>query len=235
MKDAQIMTELTLSALLDVVGTASGSMRELSESLVVVEGIDGYVEPKFRVETLGEPLSSPILLVSARAAVGKSSLARELSRRTGNPLVDLSGRRIADGYFTGRLPKDLADGEIDRQFSIAQSLRQALIQGQGTLIIDSADEALVSNGAQDFEAALLDLAGLIKDASGSRPAAILLGRPDTIDVAHYFYLGQDIPVARVDVKFFDEASARTFIKLKADEGKPTIPEFDLFLDEFFKW
>ena len=131
--------------------------------------------------------------------------------------MDLSGRRIADGYFTGRLPKDLANGEVDQQFSIAHALRQALLQGQGTLIIDSADEALVSNGAQDFEAALLDLAGLIKNASGSRPAAILLGRPDTIDVAHYFYIGQEIPVARVDVKFFDEASARKFIKLKADK------------------
>ena len=228
------MTDLTLSELLEVVGSASDSMRGLSKSLVVAGKIKGYVEPKFRVETGGELTSSPILLVSARAAVGKSSLAHELSRRTGNPLVDLSGRRIADGYFSGRLPKDLADGEVDRQFSVAQSLRQALIQGQGTLIIDSADEALVSNGAQDFEAALLDLAGLIKNASGERPAAILLGRPDTIDVAHYFFLGQEIPVARVDVKFFDELSSRAFIKQKADEGKPTIPEFDQFLDEFFK-
>lgn len=228
------MTELTFSELLNVVGFASDPMRGLSESLMVLDAIEGYVEPNFRVETEGESLSSPILLVSARAAVGKSSLANEISRRTGNPLVDLSGRRIADGYFTGRLPKDLANGEVDRQFSVAQSLRQALIQGEGTLIIDSADEALVSNGAQDFEAALLDLAGLIKDSTGARPAAILLGRPDTIDVAHYFYLEQEIPVARVDVKFFDEPSARRFIKLKADEGRATIPEFDHFLDEFFR-
>lgn len=229
------MTEtMTFVDLLGVVGEADTGMRDISMPLVVEESIEGYVEPSFQVETEEDSFGSPILLVSARAAVGKSSLARELSLRTGNPLVDLSGRRIADGYFTGRLPKDLANGEIDRQFAVAQNLRSALIEGRGTLIIDSADEALVSNGPQDFEAALLDLGGLIKNSSGDRPAAILLGRPDTIDVAHYFYIAQDIPVSRIDVKFFDEASARKFINLKADGGRPTIAEFDVFLDEFFK-
>lgn len=230
------MVSLSFAQLLDIVGRASGEMRRLSKPLVVRQRNPGYVEPSFRVETDPEkdPLSSPILLVSARAAVGKSSLARELSARTGNPLVDLSGRRIADGYFTGRLPKDLASGNVGQQFLIAQSLRTQLLGGQGSLIIDSADEALVSNGPQDFEAALLDLAGLIKETTSERPAAILLGRPDTIDVAHYFYLDQDVPVARIDVRFFDEPSARKFIKLKADRGDPTIPEFDFFLDEFFR-
>ena len=60
------MTELSLSELLDVVGPASGPMRDISASLVVSERVEGYVEPEFRVETEDEPLSSPILLVSAQ-------------------------------------------------------------------------------------------------------------------------------------------------------------------------
>ncbi|MDW4571412.1 hypothetical protein R8Z57_01320 [Microbacterium sp. M3] len=224
-----IESPMTFDQLVEMVGSASTRTAVLADPLVIRSGLEGFIEPSFVTgESIDELSKGRVLLVAAPAAVGKSVLARELGLRTGNPLVDLAGRRIGEAFFTGALARQLGGQQ-------ALELVAELHAGRATLIIDSADEALVGNGPQDYGVAIQDLADLIGAGALGRPAAVILGRPDTIDETARVLEQTITPVSRIDVAFFTEDQARAFVRLKAlgPKGSGPAQELQDFLGAFF--
>ncbi|GAA3035441.1 hypothetical protein [Microbacterium dextranolyticum] len=224
-----IETPMTFDQLVEMVGSASTRTTTLADPLVIRSGLAGFIEPNFLASNSIDDLSKGrVLLIAAPAAVGKSVLARELGLRTRNPLVDLAGRRIGEAFFTGALGRRLGGQQ-------ALELIAELHAGRATLIIDSADEALVGNGPQDYGVAINDLADLIGAGGLGRPAAVILGRPDTIDETARVLEQTGTPVSRIDVAFFTEDQARAFVRLKAlgSSGSGPAQELQDFLGAFF--
>ena len=62
-----------------------------------------FVEPDFNVERAIEPSRTSVVLLSAPGAVGKSTLASELSFRSGAKLWDLSKIQVGDRTFPGTI------------------------------------------------------------------------------------------------------------------------------------
>ncbi|MGW5322212.1 hypothetical protein [Rhodococcus pyridinivorans] len=189
----------------------------------------GFVEPNVIVD--GDVPDIPdVILISAPAAVGKSWLARYLSAETGNPLVDLGAFSVGSMHYSGLFAEVYGPEGIGR---FVEMLRA----GDATLIVDSADEALVRVGSAAFEDSLVDLVKLIR-SSVKRQAAgvVILGRGDTIqDCAAQLEL-EGVRVLNARVDFFNESTARKFVKAKirTSGGRP-IAELDDFLSEFFSY
>lgn len=171
-----------------------------------------------------------ILLVSAPAAVGKSWLSRFISASTGNPYWDLSEFRVGSNFFSGTIVKSYGG------LGFAE-LEQALLNGAVTLVVDAADEALVRAGSSNFEAALADLGGLIGRGPKDRPAAIVFGRPETIELAAVAFEESGITWEILEVEYFEERAARTFVnaKVQSGRGRASKADVDIFLDTFFSY
>lgn len=194
-----------------------------------------FIAPDFDIEESEFDVAAPALLISAPAAVGKSSLADELGRKTGNLVWDLSRFSVGSGFFTGTLYDTFGTAGLD-------IVRSALEAGETTLILDAADEALVQAGARNFESAIENLATLIRFAEhpeGSPslgPSVVILGRPDTIDDTKRYLSEHGISAQIARVAFFDEPQARRFVKAKAvktDRPGVAAAELDEFLKHFF--
>jgi hypothetical protein len=168
-----------------------------------------------------------VILISAPAAVGKSSLARDLSSSSNNPLWDLGRFSVGSGFFTGTITEAYGSSGFDE-------FRQAFQAGNACLILDAADEALVRAGAQNFEAALENLCKLVGTAPTGRPAAIILGRPDTTADASRILEQFGVRTQVLQVAFFSEPQAQSFVRIKAkgDSAHTVGPELDEFLTSF---
>lgn len=225
------MTEhgISFGQLLELISRASEKASSFAESLTVPHAREDFIEPSFlSAVPLSELKIDGVLLISAPAAVGKSVLAKELARLTRNPLIDLAGRRVAEAFFMGWLARQLGG-------QAALGLIAEVEARRATLIIDAADEALVGNGPQDYGVAVQDLMDLIGAARPGGPAAIILGRPDTIDETARVLAQRGVSATRVEVAFFAEDQARKFVRRKAFElhGNGPTRELEDFLTEFF--
>ena len=145
-----------------------------------------------------------VVLVSAAGAVGKSTLGKEIARRTGAPLVNLATRKVGS---------DAAVGLITKMFGAAAAplVFSELADGTSLVVLDALDETKVGSGDGNFDAFLEDLASLVK-AERSRPVFVLLARTETADWIEYFLVeNRRIPLARYAIDYFAEEAAREFV------------------------
>jgi len=106
-----------------------------------------FVEPELHFRPNFDDLSVPIWLVAAPGAVGKSTLAREISAQTGAAYLDLAkADTVAGNYLTGGLVKN--------------SLLSLWQQNQAAVLIDALDEARLRVTQGSFEDFLRDVKGL---------------------------------------------------------------------------
>lgn len=151
----------------------------------------GYVEPTISMEYKDK---SPLLLISAAGAMGKSKTSEAIAHRLHCPRLDLAKVTVGANTHMGTLSNSLA-------FKSFGEFIQRWDEGQVSLVIDSLDEAPLRSGERAYFAFL---ESLIETASGfSRPAnqIIVLGRPQTIDLFRDYckdYFGMDAPVASLD-------------------------------------
>lgn len=182
-----------------------------------------YIDPNLlRIE--GDPTTSSVILVEAAAAVGKTSLAHRVSSASGNPVWDLSRLRLGSNVFSGTLLKAYgAAGYVE--------FEQMIRDRKCCLILDAADEAFVGSGAKHFQEAVKDLKHLAQLASG--PAALILGRFDTITDAGLFLLENGFSICRLQVDFFTRPQAERFFMTKVKNAAASEAAVIEFLDKFF--
>lgn len=140
-------------------------------------------------------MKSPVLLVSAPGAVGKTALARQIAFSTGSVYVDLSeadpvgGNTLSGGLLRGKLSSLWETEEI-------------------TALIDGLDEATLKATKGGFEAFLSDVVAMSKNRDV--PVA-LFGRTRTIEDAWLCLideLGEDVPV--FEIGYFGRDAAIDF-------------------------
>lgn len=154
-----------------------------------------FVEADLHLRAGFEDLSVPIWLVAAPGAVGKSTLAREISAQTGAAYLDLAkAATVAGNYLTGGLVK-----------SNFLSLWQ---KNQTTVLIDALDEARLRVTQNSFEDFLCDVKGL--SVTRTLPT-ILFGRVGIIEEAWSILAENGLNCPIFDIDFFDSIRAERFV------------------------
>lgn len=157
---------------------------------------ESFVEAGLVLRTGFDDLSTPVWLVAAPGAVGKSTFARELCAATGAVYVDLAvAEAVGGSYVVGGL---VNNGLLDEWKA-----------GRVTLVIDALDEARLRVTQSAFEDFLRDVVSVAK--SGALPL-VLLGRVGIVDEC-WMQLnindGLNCPI--FDIQFFDRDSAINFV------------------------
>ena len=172
-----------------------------------------FIEADLKLRPGQGDLSSPIWFVAAPGAVGKSTLAKEISARTGAVYVDLAvADTVAGNSLTGGLVKT--------------GLLSAWEQSRTTLLVDALDEARLRVTQGSFDDFLRDITSLV---SGRRIPIVLFGRVGIVEEAWAileFDHGLRCPI--FDIGFFDEPRAVRFLmaQLRLLAAKKH-PEMDL--------
>lgn len=135
-----------------------------------------------------DPEGSPIILVSAPGAVGKSTLARQIASVTGSVYVDLAESEPVAGYtFSGGL--------------VTSKIYSYWMDGKITALIDGLDEALLKTTTEGFEAFLTDVANV--SLNRSMPT-VLFGRTGAVqDAWLYLYDKCKGNVAVLEIGYYD--------------------------------
>lgn len=201
------MTLEELAKLLPEAGSLSSA--DLIDGVEIIdEPLDAFVEPDLSQESSfgGRPPS--VIVVSAPAAVGKSTLARELAYRKNALLWDLSHFNVGDSTFGGTLLKIFGvDGLGEIMAGIAD--------GDYLILLDALDETKIRSGSQNFDAFIEDIAGNL-EGERSAPVIVLFARTETAEWVKLMFDDLSVPVAHYQIEFFDHDRASEFIDKRLD-------------------
>lgn len=197
---------ISFDQLVDYITRPTHSLKSKAR-LQVPPSPDPFVPPELAVtQSYGDGVGAEVIFIEASAAVGKSTLARALSNRTGAPLLDLAKVPVSTQSLVGLLQSD---------FSGPDSPVAAFHKGELPLIVDALDEGRLLSGEEGFERFLETTGELLLDSRQqiARPKLLFFGRPDSIGLARVgLQLSNDeFTQASVEVDFFGEDAARQLI------------------------
>jgi hypothetical protein len=156
----------------------------------------GYSEAGLIPRIGFDDLTQPVWLVSAAGAVGKSTLAKQISANTGAVYLDLSQALTVGGnYLIGGLSKN--------------GIIQGWMEGTTTLLIDALDEARLRVTQNAFNDFLADVAAMALQ----RPQLpiVLFGRVGVIDDAWVVLNDNGIDAPILDIQLFERQAAEDFV------------------------
>ena len=161
-----------------------------------------------------DPWTSTVILVSAPGAVGKTTLARRIAVKTGAMLVDLARTdSVGESTISGGLARC--------------GIRDLLLEGNASLIVDGLDEARMKVSENSFYAFMKDVAELAKlcKARGCTRPVVLFGRTGAVEDAWiYLQAEQGDPAkeakmpttAILEIGYYDEDQAIIFTKKRME-------------------
>ena len=145
-------------------------------------------------------VNTPIWFVAAPGAVGKSTLAKEISAKSGAIYLDLArADTVAGNYLTGGLVKNKLYSSWENQTT--------------TVLIDALDEARLRVTQNSFEDFLRDVAE--QSHTRSLPT-VLFGRVGIVEEAWYILSEQGTNCPVFDIDFFDQQQALDFVMATLD-------------------
>lgn len=165
--------------------------------------ITGYVEPTFTEKHWPEGAS--VLLIEAAGAVGKSSTASALAQRLRWPLVRAEQARVGSYSLSGLVQDALG---------FMSDYIQKIASGQAGVVVDSLDEAHFKVGTDNFFAFLENVASVAGSSvprDGAGPSVVIFSRADTAEYIRLFFANEDLPLAELQIDFFDLPSAKRYI------------------------
>lgn len=163
---------------------------------VTLEGNPSFVEAELSLRRDMGDLDSPIWFVAAPGVVGKSTLAREISARTGAVFLDLATADTVAGYYLA--------GGLDRN-----ELLGAWERGETAVVIDALDEARMRVPEDSFRHFLSDV---VEKTSGRDIPTVLFGRMGVVEEAReIIFLYHDLECPVLDIDFFDPPRAVHFV------------------------
>ena len=194
--------------------------RQIDTSLVpgwrfVTSGLDTFQEAPLRLNSdLGDgphPQRTPLFLVSAPGAVGKSTLARQIAYRTNAVYVDLStAGPVGDNTLTGALVKS--------------NLLKGWHDGDVALLIDGLDEAMLRVTHDAFEAFLRDVAQL---ATSRQLPTVLFGRTAAVEHAWLALTDASLEPAVLEIGYYDQPTALKFVRASVRHSCPDDPHISV--------
>lgn len=175
-----------------------------------------FVPPELRLLGDAGPIGSPVLLVSAPGAVGKSTLAAALATERNAWVWDLSKLQLGSNSFVGTLAQVFGAAQL-------AAVLTDLAHGRMLVVLDAFDEAEVLSGWQRIETFVREVWSIVHDAPST--AVVLLARSETAALLHMLLLDltsttQSAPKhAALEVEYFNRDAAKQFLDLAiADAG-----------------
>ena len=158
------------------------------------------------------PLDSPLILVSAPGAVGKTTLAREIARRTGALYIDLAQSEPVGGHT---LSGGLVRAEAYERWKAETT----------TVLLDGLDEARLRVTQEAFEAFLGDVCEL---SIKRKLPTIIFGRSGSVQDAWYILAEKAIEVPVLEIGYYgiEDAIEFTHTKLRSDHPHRLHPDTD---------
>jgi hypothetical protein len=176
-------------------GVVGSSVPKLPGWSTQLESNASFVEADLHIRSEYDNLSAPIWLVAAPGAVGKSTLAKEISAQTGAAYLDLAkADTVAGNYLTGGL--------------VYNELLDAWRKSQTTVLIDALDEARLRVTQNSFEDFLRDIKRLSENRS---LPTVLFGRVGIIEETWLSLNEEGLNCPIFDIDFFDSACAEQFV------------------------
>ncbi len=161
-------------------------------------GCDSFVEAPLglcaEMSTSIRVEESPLILVSAPGAVGKSTLAKQISFECEAIYLDLAaaepvgGNTISGGILKSKLPELWTAGKV-------------------AIMIDGLDEARLRVTQEAYEAFLVDIAELARDRD---VPTVLFGRTGAVQDAFLVFAVNDIEVPVLEIGYYDFSKAVEF-------------------------
>lgn len=153
------------------------------------------------------PESTPILLVSAPGAVGKTTLAKQIAFETGAVYLDLAkSEPVGANTLSGGLVKS--------------ELYEAWKNGKSSILIDGIDEARIRVTQESFEAFLSDVADLSKERT---IATVIFGRTGAIQDSWLMLAEKDVKASVLEIGYYDSAASLDFANALLQAKKPDSP------------
>lgn len=192
---------------------------------------DTFVDPPIEELMKSNAPNTPIIVISAPGAVGKSTLAQQLCAETGACYWNLSKTRLGNYTFRGTIAD--AFGEEDSQVLID------LKKGDTAFILDAFDEADILSGWEGVEIFIREAWEVVKQAP--KPVLVMLARYDTAQYIQILldYLGNDVRYYNsYQIQYFSSEKAVAFVKacvrdIETEAGK-NIFSFDQHPQPFYQ-
>jgi hypothetical protein len=154
-----------------------------------------FVEARLQLRSGYDDLTAPIWFVAAPGAVGKSTLAKEISAQTGAVFLDLSkADSVAGNYLTGGLHKN--------------GILKLWNTNETTVLIDALDESRLRVTQGSFEDFISDIVHL---SSGRTIPIVIFGRVSIIEEAWLISAEHGLKAAIFDIDFFDTQKSEQFV------------------------
>jgi hypothetical protein len=207
------MSEIALNVLVDVLSRPAHFPKVgRTGHLFIAEPPRPFVAPRLDIPGKDPSvIQKEIIFIEASAAVGKSTLARQVSATLKAPILDLAKVPVS----TGSLHTLLADLEAaDKSDPLA-----AFHEGKIPVIIDALDEGRLLSNETGIESFLVTTAELLLSNRSvtSRPKLVFLARFESIELARQRIerTAPGITRATAKVGFFDKAGAWQLIQAYA--------------------
>lgn len=168
--------------------------------------VPGFVGPDINFVRPLEQAHTSLIIVRAPGALGKSTIARELTVRTKGILWDLSTVTVAQNSFSGTLLKNGGSGTIG-------ALLEDIHAGRIAILIDALDETEVRSTG--FDAFLDEIAAMAKQPR-QLPTLLLFARTETAAWVEMYLDDQDVPLAIVQPCYFNRQQSNEFIANQLD-------------------
>lgn len=182
-----------------------------------LQGLESFMEAPLTLSqdfgNKNDPENSPLILVSAPGAVGKSTLARQIASVTGATYIDLAEAEPVGGYT---LSGGLLKSNIYNDWQ----------GGAAAVLIDGLDEARLKVTQEGFEAFLSDICDVC--SSRSIPT-VLFGRTGAIQDV-WLYLEDKLPVVVLEIGFYEPEVALNFAVKRLEALAPSHQHIDTCRD-----
>jgi hypothetical protein len=136
---------------------------------------DLYIDATVRADEV--IVNSPVILVSAPGAMGKSVAAKAVAADLDAPLIDLSSLSVGSDTLTGLLARILG-------WTQAPKLINDLRSGQATIVLDGLDEAQLRAGREHTIAFLNNIVELVSGSAAAVGQVIIFGRREAIETSY---------------------------------------------------
>jgi hypothetical protein len=207
------MSEIALNVLVNVLSRPAHFPKVgRAGRLFIAEPPRPFVAPRLDIPGKDPSvIQKEIIFIEASAAVGKSTLARQVSAALKAPILDLAKVPVS----TGCLHTLLTDLEaVDKSDPVA-----VFHEGKIPVIIDALDEGRLLSNETGIESFLVTTAELLLSNRSvtSRPKLVFLARFESIELARQRieFTAPGITCATAKVGFFDEEGAWQLIQAYA--------------------
>lgn len=187
---------------------------EVAEYMQYIEKEPFYISPSFRdikTQSATSTLNPKFILFSAPGAAGKSSLAKFISYKFDAIYWNLAKVKIGTNSFAGCVLKAVGANKYS-------NFIEKLNSGDVLLVVDAFDEAELVSGRKMLGNFIGEISSNLMNAE--YPTVFLLARTETAQYIASFCYENSISLLHYEIGFFEENTAKLFIKESiVEEGK----------------